>query len=203
MRFQVRALGFVAMAGALVAASCGNGSNGSSPSAGCTAIGHECRNDSDCCTSYCMLEGTKAYCQNKPAVDPPCIDVGGNCTENRHCCSLYCVNDACAGGPVGTQCVHVGNPCSKSDDCCTQVCTPAQAGSVCTFSGGVDAGCGLPGDSCTTADQCCSLSCSGNVCGGAHDAGAGNCYPTGWQCQTDNDCCSHTCATTATINQCK
>src|ERR1700690_446301 len=106
MRFIALSSSFFVIAVAVAA--CGDASN--QP---CTLlqVGATCNLDSDCCTSYCQVEGTGAYCQAKPKVLPACADVDEFCTQDRNCCSGLCENQQCFGGGPGTSCLEIGSTC--------------------------------------------------------------------------------------------
>src|SRR5262245_1879255 len=95
-------------------------------------IGHYCVQDSDCCSNYCMLEGTGAYCQAKPAVYPACSGTTAFCTQDRNCCSGLCQSNQCFGGGVTTSCLSMGSSCTQPTSCCSVNCIPdGQGGTAC------------------------------------------------------------------------
>jgi hypothetical protein len=180
-------------------AACGNGGN-----APCTltAVGAQCINDSDCCTGYCDLEGTAAYCQQPPAEPAVCVDADLFCTQSRNCCSGLCKNQACFGGIAMTSCVSIGSTCIEDDSCCSDNCIETGQGTnACAPQPQPDGGlnCGVPGAACSAPGQsdpseCCFGVCDPtSLCGGGGGGNGGNCGASGSFCEYGSDCCSGQC----------
>ena len=178
-----------------------------------TQVGHACQQDTECCTGYCMLEGSGAYCQAKPATPQACVGTSGFCTQDRNCCSGLCQSGQCFGGGVSTSCLAIGSPCSAADSCCSVNCVAdGQGGAACAPQPQPDGGlnCGLPGAACSLpgeADpsECCFGICGSNgQCAGTTGGGGGsNCKGTGGYCQYGADCCSQICEKVSSGYQCK
>jgi hypothetical protein len=193
----------------LGALACGTASN-----APCTltAIGAQCINDSDCCSNYCDLEGTAAYCQQKPTLYPACVDADLFCTQGRNCCSGLCKNGTCFGGGGGTSCVSIGSTCIQDNSCCSDNCIEnGQGGYACAPQPQPDGGlmCGPPGAACSdpgAADptECCFGNCDlTSVCGGGGPGGGGNCGQPGAFCTYGSDCCSGECEQVTSGSACQ
>ena len=128
---------------------------GSNPAAtkACTGNGHACTTDAQCCTSYCMLTGQAAYCQEKAAQDAQCSQDKEFCTEDRRR-NVYGRRGAVrhgrrvlhwalhsdrerrkrlrgGGGGGGSNCGKSGATCTSGSDCCTGDCLAASASKSC------------------------------------------------------------------------
>jgi len=192
-----------------VAVACGNtSSNGPCT---LTAIGAQCISDTDCCSGYCDLEGTAAYCQAKPQEFPACIDADGFCTQNRNCCSGLCKSGSCFGGTQVTSCLSVGSTCLQNDSCCTDNCIgDGQGHTLCATQPVSDAAaCGLPGVSCSNPGasdpaECCFGVCDlTSLCGGGTTGGGQNCGQAGSFCTYGSDCCSSVCQQSTSGSSCQ
>lgn len=183
----------------LLAAACGNDPT----SAPCTLtpIGASCLSDTDCCSGWCQLYESAAYCQVKPGVAPACISAGGLCTQNRNCCEGLCQNGLCFGS-TGPACLELGSSCIQDDSCCSNDCMSDGLGhTACATPPQTEGGptCGLPGSPCTLPGQpdpseCCFGVCgSNNACAGGGGGGGTNCGPAGSFCRYGSDCCSSIC----------
>ncbi len=171
-----------------------------------TGVGHECTQDSDCCTGYCLLYEDAAYCQAKPAVEQACVTDQNFCTQNRNCCSGLCDNNLCFGN--GNQCLELGSACTDSNSCCTGYCLNDNGFGGCAFppvgDGGL--GCALGGQACGQASDCCfGLCLPQGVCAtptGGGDGGT-NCGQSGAYCRYGSDCCSNQCQKLTSTSQCR
>jgi hypothetical protein len=192
---------------ALVVAACGDTSSGPCT---LTAIGAACVKDTDCCSGWCQLYDTGAYCQAKQNPAPACIDMNGFCTQNRNCCSGLCQNGMCFGGAGGPACLSLGSTCIQNDSCCSNNCVGSTQGTACAPAPQPDGGlaCGLPGAACSHPGQndpteCCFGPCGlGSVCMGNSGGGGPNCGGLGAACSYGADCCSGQCSQHQTGGSC-
>ncbi len=168
-----------------------------------TALGESCLNDTDCCTGWCELEGTGAYCQNKPqSPTQACEAATAFCTQDRNCCSGLCDNGQCFAGGGGGSCLSVGSTCAQADSCCSSNCMDDGQGHTWCASQPTSGGttCGLPGMPCSNPGapdpgECCFGLCGvdGTCSGGGGGGGGGNCGGAGAYCAYGSDCCSGQC----------
>ena len=184
-------------------------SNGAQP-CNLTQVGAACTNDSDCCSGWCQLEGTGAYCQTKPKDPVQCVGPGAFCTQDRNCCSGLCQNGSCFGGGGGTSCLSIGSSCIQADSCCSDNCIDDGAGhTACAPQPQPDGGsCGLIGAACSSPGQpdpseCCFGLCGlSGACAGGGGGGGSNCGQAGASCRYGTDCCSGQCEQLSSTSVC-